>query len=70
MFSFLKKKSINEPFTESVFECKRGSLTIQGTEYRPAGDNLPVASVSHGCMAWQDTVRQYAKELARMGYCA
>jgi len=21
-------------------------------------------------MAWQDTVRQYAKELARMGYCA
>lgn len=70
MFSFLKKNNTVEPFTESVFECKRGILTIQGTEYRPAGDNLPVAIVSHGFMAWQDTVRQYAKELARMGYCA
>ena len=70
MVSFLKKNNTVEPFTESVFECKRGSLTIQGTEYRPAGDNLPVAIVSHGFMAWQDTVRQYAKELARMGYCA
>lgn len=70
MFSFLKKNNTVEPFAESVFECKRGSLTIQGTEYRPAGDNLPVAIVSHGFMAWQDTVRQYAKELARMGYCA
>ena len=70
MVSFLKKNNTVEPFTESVFECKLGSLTIQGTEYRPAGDNLPVAIVSHGFMAWQDTVRQYAKELARMGYCA
>ena len=70
MLDFLKKSKVQEPFTETTFECKRGDLTIQGTEYRPAGDNLPVAIVSHGFMAWQDTVRQYAKELARMGYCA
>ena len=70
MFSFLKKNNTVEPFTESVFECNRGDLTIRGTEYRPEGENLPVAIVCHGFMAWQDTVRQYAKELARMGYCA
>ena len=70
MFSFLKKNNTAEPFTESVFECNRGDLTIRGTEYRPEGENLPVAIVSHGFMAWQDTVRQYAKELARLGYCA
>lgn len=70
MFSFLRKNGTNEPFSESKFECKRGDLTIRGTEYRPEGENLPVAVVCHGFMAWQDTVRQYAKELARMGYCA
>ena len=70
MFSFLRKNGTNEPFSESKFECKRGNLTIRGTEYRPAGENLPVAIICHGFMAWQDTVRQYAKELARMGYCA
>lgn len=67
---FLKKSKPQEPFTETVFECKRGSLTIRGTEYRPAGDKLPVAIVCHGFMAFQDTVRHYAKELARLGYCA
>ena len=67
---FLKNSMRQDPFTETTFECKRGDLTIRGTEYRPEGDNLPVAIVSHGFMAFQDTVRQYAKELARMGYCA
>ncbi len=70
MMDFLKKPKTEEPFTETTFACKRGDLTIQGTEYRPEGENPPVAIVSHGFMAWQDTVRQYAKELARMGYCA
>ena len=69
VFDFLKKQNIKEPFAESTFECKRGNLTIRGTEYRPEGEKLPVAIVSHGFMAWQDTVRHYAKELARMGYC-
>jgi len=70
MMDFLKKTKAQEPFTETTFECKRGDLTIRGTEYRPEGENLPVAIVSHGFMAWQDTVRQYTKELAQMGYCA
>ncbi len=64
------RKNEESVFTETVFSCKRGELTIRGTEYRPAGENLPVAIVCHGFMAWQDTVRHYAKELARMGYCA
>lgn len=68
LFQFLKKAKVQEPFTETTFECKRGNLTIRGTEYRPEGGNLPVAIVCHGFMAWQDTVRHYARELARMGY--
>ena len=70
ILTFLKKSKVQEPFTETTFECKRGDLTIRGTEYRPEGEKLPVAIVCHGFMAWQDTVRQYAKELARLGYCA
>ena len=70
LLQFLKKEKCAEPFTETAFECKRGGLTIRGTEYRPEGENLPVAIVCHGFMAWQDSVRQYARELARMGYCA
>ena len=70
MMVFLKKSKAQELFAETTFECKRGDLIIRGTEYRPAGENLPAAIVSHGFMAWQDTVRPYAKELAQMGYCA
>lgn len=70
IMELLRKPKAQEPFAETTFECKRGDLTIRGTEYRPEGENLPVAIVCHGLMAWQDTVRQYARELARMGYCA
>ena len=70
IFDIFKKQSAKASFVESVFECRRDNLTIRGTEYRPDGKNLPVAIVCHGFMAWQDTVRQYAKELAQMGYCA
>ena len=65
-----RKETEKEPFTETTFEFERGDLTIRGTEYRPQGEKLPVAIVSHGFMAWQDSVRHYAKELARMGYCS
>jgi len=65
---FSRKKP--EPYTVSTFSCSRDQLTICGTEYRPAGENLPVAIVCHGFMAWQDTVRQYCKALAEQGYCA
>jgi len=57
-------------FKERTFECRRDGLTIRGTEYRPEGDKLPVAIVCHGLMAFQKTVRQYARALAGMGYAA
>ena len=70
LFDSFKKAKAEAPFRETAFECRRGDLTIRGTEYRPEGENLPVAIVCHGFMAWQDTVRQYTRELARMGYAA
>lgn len=70
IMELLRKPKAQEPYTETTFECKRDDLTIRGTEYRPEGEDLPVAIVCHGFMAWQDTVRQYARELARIGYCA
>ena len=51
MFEFLMKSKAPEPFAERNFECKRGDLTIRGTEYKPEGEILPVAIVCHGFMA-------------------
>lgn len=65
---FKKKKHTAYRVTE--FSCRRDNLTIRGTEYRPDGDNLPIAIVCHGFMAWQDTVRQYCEVLVELGYCA
>lgn len=48
----------------------RGDLTIRGTEYRPNGEKLLIAIVCHGFMANQQTVRQYTRLLAKIGYCA
>lgn len=59
---------VKAKINKSAFACQRDGLTIRGTEYRPEGDCLPVAVVSHGFMAFQDTVRQYAVSLAEMGY--
>ena len=67
MLNLFKKPA---KYTVSSFECNRGQLTIRGTEYRPAGNNLPVVIASHGFMANQDTVKQYAIALAEMGYAA
>lgn len=64
----LKKEKTN--IMETYFECIRGDVRIRGTEYKPEGRNLPIAIVSHGFMAFQDTVRHYAKLLAQMGYVA
>ena len=66
MAHHLKKK--NAKVIKRVFTCQRDNLTIRGTEYRPEGDCLPIAIVSHGFMAFQDSVRQYAVVLAEMGY--
>ena len=53
-----------------TFSCMRGDLTIRGTEYRPNSEKLPIAIVCHGFMANQQTVRQYTRLLAKIGYCA
>ena len=64
------RKQKNRKITVTAFECRRDHLTIRGTQYLPAGTKLPIAIVSHGFMANQDTVRQYAKKLAKLGYAA
>lgn len=65
---FRLKNETETMILETAFSCKRDNFTIRGTEYRPQGENLPVAIVSHGFMAFQDTVRHYAKKLAELGY--
>lgn len=67
--NFLKAKR-SPDISESAFSCSREGLTIRETEYRPTGSNLPAAIVSHGFMANQNTVRHYAKHLAKIGYAA
>ena len=52
------------------FECKRDHLTLRGTQFRPQGENLPIAIVSHGFMSNQRSVRRYARALAQLGYAA
>lgn len=56
--------------TSTEFECKRGTLTIRGTEYRPAGDKLPIVIVSHGFMDDRNGVKRYARQFAKWGYAA
>lgn len=67
---FFRKRTLPPGISASRFACRRGSLTIRGTEYRPQGEHLPIAIACHGFMANQDTVRQYALALAGMGYAA
>ncbi len=55
---------------ERKFECNRDGLTIRGTEYRLAGERLPIAIVSHGFMDSQNGVKRYAQQLAQWGYAA
>lgn len=52
------------------FECKRDLLTLRGTHFRPQGDKLPIAIVSHGFMANRKSVLHYARALAEMGYAS
>ena len=70
MLKIFRKSKLPEGITESKFECQRDDLTIRGTELRPEGEKLPIAIVSHGFMATQDTVKQYARALAELGYAA
>ena len=64
------RREAPEGITERPFQCIRDGLTIRGYEFRPAGENLPIAIVCHGIMAWLDSVRHYAIELAILGYAS
>lgn len=55
---------------KSVFTCVRDGLVIRGTMFRPEGERLPIAVISHGFMANQQSVFHYAKQFARWGYAA
>ena len=55
---------------KSEFSCTREGLVIRGVQYKPAGENLPVAIVCHGFMANKETVRHYTKALAKAGFAA
>ncbi|MBD5162130.1 MAG: alpha/beta fold hydrolase [Oscillibacter sp.] len=70
MLTGLLKTRRSPDISESSFSCSREGLTIRGTEYRPAGSNLPAAIVCHGFMVNQNTVRHYARHLAKTGYAA
>ena len=70
LFRRFQRTRSSTDILESDFSCEREGLTIRGTEYRPAGDGLPAAIVSHGFMANQGTVRHYARYLAESGYAA
>lgn len=61
-------RSHKKELSISEFTCSRDNLIIRGTEYRPQGESLPIAIVSHGFMAFQDTVRHYTEKLAELGY--
>lgn len=52
------------------FICTRDGLKIKGLSFRPEGDNLPVAIVSHGFMANMLTTKGAALSLAKEGYAA
>ncbi len=70
MIKYFDKQENKVNIKEAIFSCRREDIVLRGTEYRPEGDNLPIAIVCHGFMAFQDTVRQYAKALANLGYAA
>lgn len=52
------------------FTCNRDGMTIRGLVFRPDGENLPIAIVSHGFMANYRTTQGYAKWFAEHGYLA
>ncbi len=62
----MKKQMI----TETKFEVLRDGKTIRGIEYRPRGEKLPIAIVSHGFLATYKTTKHYARKLAEWGYAA
>ena len=55
---------------KAVFSCQRDGLTIQGYVYGVPENGKNAIIISHGFLANQRTVRQYAKALAEEDYLA
>ena len=55
---------------KSVFSCRRDGLTIQGYVFGTPDTGKNAIIISHGFLANQRTVRQYAKALAEEGHLA
>lgn len=53
-----------------AFSCTRDGLTIRGTAFLPEGTRLPIAVVSHGFLADQTSMEEYAMHLAGFGCAA
>ncbi len=64
------KCKVSEGIETKDFFCDREGLKIGGVHYRPKGENLPIAIVSHGFMANLETTRKYAIWFAEHGYAA
>lgn len=56
--------------TRSTFTCTRDGLTLRGTQFLPEGEHLPIAIISHGFMANQQSVVKYARQFAKWGYAS
>ena len=48
MAKYISTEPLPVGVSEAEFQCERDGLTIRGTEYRRAGERLPIAVVSHG----------------------
>lgn len=58
-------------FEKHAFSCRRDALTIRGHVYLPRADgSFPAVIISHGFMANQQSVQQYAEAMANEGYAA
>lgn len=66
----IKRNAAKRNYQTAKFSCQRGGLMIRGVEYRPQGDNLPVAIISHAFMMNRNMCRQYAELFADMGYAS
>ncbi len=60
----------NQKIRKEEFSTLRNGMTIRGLYFRPKGDHLPIAIISHGFMANYSTTKGYAEWFANLGYAA
>ncbi len=60
----------DQKIKKEEFELVRDGMLLKGLYYRPQGDPLPIAIVSHGFMANYSTTKGYAEWFAKHGYAS